>query len=327
MNKKRITAYIVSFLVTFIFLVYFLLNLDWVLLSSILAKLRWGWLGLAILTYLVNILLRAMRFQSLIYSRPVQLRQLIPISAIHNLLMYLMPAKTGDISYIMLVKDRLNLPLTEGTATLLAVRFYDFSVITVVLAGILPIIRNDIPEWVLQPARIFLLAASLGIAGVITFLAISSTKKLRGRYKNPVVNRLVAGWNNLIAGLVEIRNSRSSLRIALLTSGIWLCIYTNNFLIGRSLGADISYVHIAVISIVMVPLTLLPLQGFANVGTHEIGWASVLVAFGYTYDTALAISVGSHFLLLASIVVSAGIVSLIAYAVTRNRQNIIQEND
>jgi uncharacterized membrane protein YbhN (UPF0104 family) len=62
----------------------------------------------------------------------------------------------------------------------------------------------------------------------------------------------------------------------------------------------------------MVPLTLLPLQGFANIGTHEIGWASVLIAFGYPYKTALAIAVGSHFVLLVSVLLVGGISFLMA---------------
>jgi uncharacterized membrane protein YbhN (UPF0104 family) len=73
------------------------------------------------------------------------------------------------------------------------------------------------------------------------------------------------------------------------------------------MGLPVAFYHIAIISMVMIPLTLLPLQGFANLGTHEIGWTSVLVAFDYPYKTALAIAAGSHFVLLLSVLVSGGL--------------------
>jgi hypothetical protein len=73
------------------------------------------------------------------------------------------------------------------------------------------------------------------------------------------------------------------------------------------MGLPVAFYHIAIISMVMIPLTLLPLQGFANIGTHEIGWTSVLVAFNYPYKTALAIAAGSHFVLLISVLISSGL--------------------
>ncbi len=73
------------------------------------------------------------------------------------------------------------------------------------------------------------------------------------------------------------------------------------------MGLPVAFYHIAIISIVMIPLTLLPLQGFANIGTHEVGWTSVLVAFDYPYKTALAIAAGSHFVLLLSVLVGGGL--------------------
>jgi uncharacterized membrane protein YbhN (UPF0104 family) len=41
-------------------------------------------------------------------------------------------------------------------------------------------------------------------------------------------------------------------------------------------------------------MTLLPIQGFANLGTHEIGWAAAFTLFGYSKAAALNIAVSSH---------------------------------
>ncbi len=307
MKKRQLLVYIASAVLSIAFLAYLLLNLDWETLRAAFSDVRWGWLVLAFLAYFVNIFLRALRFKNLIYSRPVRWIELVPVSALHNLFMYLMPAKTGDVSYIFLAKNRLNVSLSEGTATLLAARFYDFSVVAFILACILPFSRSGMPDWIFRSAIFFCLIVLTGALGVFLFLKLSKPGSRKLNPTNPLFLRVLNAWDRFIAGLREIQSNGANLRVALITLGIWLCLYSNFYFIAQSIGTPITFYHISIISIVMVPLTLLPLQGFANIGTHEIGWASVLVAFDYPYDTALAIAVGSHFVLLLSVLLAGGL--------------------
>lgn len=313
MNKRNIFIYILSTVLSIIFLAYILINLDWNVLSTAFSDIQWGWLGLSFLAYLVNIILRAVRFSNLIYSRPVTWTELVPVSALHNILTYLMPAKTGELGYIFLAKNRLKLPLVEGTATLLAARFYDFSVVALIMALLLPFSKDVMPAWIFQSAIIFCALILVGAIGILAFLRFSkpsmeSVSLLTEHQKRASgLQKIRRAWNKFIAGLREIQSHGAHGKVALLTAGIWLCIYANFYFAAQSMGLPIAFYHIAIISMVMIPLTLLPLQGFANIGTHEIGWTSVLVAFNYPYETALAIAAGSHFILLLSVLISGGV--------------------
>ena len=308
MKNRNLLLYIISGILSAVLLAYLLLNLDWEILRVAFSDLHWGWLGMAFLAYLLNIFLRALRFTNLIYSRPVKWIELVPVSALHNILMYLMPAKTGDVAYIFLAKDRLDLSLTEGTATLLAARYYDFSVVALVLAILLPFSKKDMPVWIFESSVIFCLLILLGTIGILLFLRFSKPATDNQPVgEKTLITRIRAAWTKFIAGLREIQNHGAHGRVALLTAGIWLCVYSNFYFATRSMGLPVAFYHIAIISIVMIPLTLLPLQGFANIGTHEVGWTSVLVAFGYPYKTALAIAAGSHLVLLFSVLISGGV--------------------
>ncbi|HNO83342.1 MAG TPA: lysylphosphatidylglycerol synthase transmembrane domain-containing protein [Anaerolineales bacterium] len=307
MKNRNLLLYVISGILSAVLLAYLLLNLDWEILRVAFSDLHWGWLGMAFLAYLLNIFLRALRFTNLIYSRPVKWIELVPVSALHNILMYLMPAKTGDVAYIFLAKDRLDLSLTEGTATLLAARYYDFSVVALVLAILLPFSKKDMPVWIFESSVIFCLLILLGTIGILLFLRFSKPATDNQPVgEKTLLTRIRAAWTKFIAGLREIQNHGAHGRVALLTAGIWLCVYSNFYFATRSMGLPVAFYHIAIISIVMIPLTLLPLQGFANIGTHEVGWTSVLVAFGYPYKTALAIAAGSHLVLLFSVLISGG---------------------
>jgi uncharacterized membrane protein YbhN (UPF0104 family) len=311
MKNRNLLIYIISGILTIAMLAYLLLNLDWEILRVAFSDIRWGWLGMALLAYLVNILLRALRFTNLIYSRPVKWIELIPVSALHNILMYLMPAKTGDVTYIFIAKNRLDLSLTEGTATLLAARYYDFSVVALALAILLPFSRSAMPDWIFESSVIFCLLILLGTVGIFIFLRFSKPKlTVQPSAEKNLLSRIRAAWDKFIAGLREIQSHGVHGRVALITLGIWLCVYSNFYFATKSMGLPVEFYQIAIISIVMIPLTLLPLQGFANIGTHEVGWTSVLVAFDYPYKTALAIAAGSHFVLLLSVLIGGGLAFL-----------------
>ncbi len=308
MNKRNVIIYILSAILTAACLWYMFAKLDWETLRAAFQEFHWGWLGLALLAYLVNIFLRALRFTQLIYSKPVKWIDLVPVSALHNIFMYIMPAKTGDVTYVFIAKNRLDVSLTEGTATLLAARFYDFSVVAFFIAILLPFSRNEMPAWIFNSAIIFCGLILAFTVAVLLFLKFS--KPAAHAEEEPtsasLLQRIRRAWNKFIAGLREIQEHGAHFKVALITAGIWLCIYSNFYFATQSMGMPITFYTIAIISIVMIPLTLLPLQGFANVGTHEIGWTSVLVAFNYPYETALAIATGSHFILLVSVLVSGG---------------------
>ncbi len=325
MNKNRVLIYIVSAVLSVLFLAYVLLKLDWEILRVAFSNIRWGWLGLAFAVYLINILLRAMRFRYLIYSRRVKWLELIPVSALHNILMYLMPAKTGDVTYILIAKNRLDVSLTEGTATLLAARMYDFSIVALILAALLPFSKDEMPGWIFRSAALFCLLILIGALGIFAFLKFSKPSGMDSKKQERVsagslqklLIRLRTAWDKFILGLREIQEHGAHGKVALLTAGVWLCVYSNFYFAAQSMGLPITFYHIAIISIVMIPLTLLPLQGFANIGTHEVGWTSVLVAFNYPYETALAIAAGSHFVLLLSVLLSGGLAFFGAQIITK----------
>ena len=54
MNKSRTFVYILSAILSIIFLVYVLFNLNWEILRSAFSDIRWGWLGLAFAAYLLT---------------------------------------------------------------------------------------------------------------------------------------------------------------------------------------------------------------------------------------------------------------------------------
>ena len=66
------------------------------------------------------------------------------------------------------------------------------------------------------------------------------------------------------------------------------------FSIISSLGFHITLIQVVVVTLVMIPFTFVPLQGFANLGTYEISVVLAFSLYGVSTENALNIAVGSH---------------------------------
>ncbi|NJN43719.1 MAG: flippase-like domain-containing protein [Anaerolineae bacterium] len=216
-----------------------------------------------------------------------------------------MPAKSGEISYPILLKKNLGLSFISGTAILVAARFFDFATIALFIPPVLMIFWGELSPWLRIGAILFSLTVFL--TGLLAIKYIRHSDKVSWFQmsaeplpSNPSIWKRGRGLiGQLLNELHSIDNEHQYWRLWLLTIGIWLCVQTNFYLIILSLGYQMTFFQSLWYPIIMVPMTLLPLQGFANLGTHEIGWIAAFTLFNSPTDVALSIAVNSHILLLA----------------------------
>ena len=225
--------------------------------------------------------------------------------------LYLLPAKSGELSYPLLLNRRLQVSLVESTATLITARFFDFATIALFLPLVLAALWERLPTGMIVASLIFCGLVYVAVGGLLWFLRHREPgeeptyheQEARHRW----LGRLILAQRNLVKGLRLIDQRGQYLRLVFLTTGIWLCVYANFYFIVLSMGYRLSYFEVIVVSIIMVPLTLLPIQGIANLGTHEAGWVAALALFGEPPEIALAIAVGSHTILLVFVLLLGGL--------------------
>jgi uncharacterized protein (TIRG00374 family) len=285
-------------------------KLDWEATLTILMNVQWSWLGLAFAIYIFNYILRTSRFQALIYTQKAPFLKLMGVTSLYGMFNYLLPAKTGELSYIVLLNRRMHISLVETTSTLLASRYLDFAAIAVILPLILIEFWIALPLWLIYSSLGFCI--SMVIFTIILYWLGRRRIEPTDRRENKRASWMAKIWKvliDLLDGLITIYKRGNLLRLMVITIGIWMCVYTSFYLIALSLGYSMSYYQAVVISIIMIPMTLLPFQGFANLGTHEIGWVAAFAIFGEPESMALTIAFGSHVILLAFVLI-LGICSL-----------------
>jgi uncharacterized protein (TIRG00374 family) len=317
--KKK--ANLIGLLFSLLVIGYVIAKLDWQTVQKILSQIDLLWLAAAFGIYLLNYALRSLRFQMLLNLKAIPFQHLLGVTNLYGMYLYLMPAKSGELSYPILLKNRLNVPLPESTATLIAARFFDFATVALFLPAVLITFWNQIHPWVRVGALLFIGSVFLFGSVILWFVrrpfGIKRFPQTKPDKKFPLVIRLWHGLAKLIDSLQAIDQRRQYWRLWLLTIAIWICVQTNFYFIVLSLGESLNFLQMIVVSIIMVPMTLLPIQGFANLGTHEIGWTAAFALFGYPESTALNIAVSSHIVLLLFVLLlgSSGVILMSKKAV------------
>jgi uncharacterized protein (TIRG00374 family) len=317
-RSSRLPVY-VSVLLTLCSLVIVYLMLDWPSMIRLLRGVSWGWGFTALTFFVLGHVLRAIRFR-LIMPGDLAFNRLLGVTFLHGMYNYLMPARLGELSFPFLLVRQSNVTLASSAAALLMSRFYDLFVVALVLPIVLAIFRSELPAWLHVVSLISCLLMYLVAGGVYV---IQHTAMMNG-WVDRAVDRFRAGrlsWFVRYTSLLtySLRQCRSLLihtLLLLLTIGIWLCVYANLYFIVAALRHSLTYSQVIVISLVLVPLTLFPLQGIAGVGTHEAGWVAALALFDQPASIALALAVGSHVLLLAYVLI-LGLIGLLVISSTR----------
>lgn len=301
-RKSKIPV-MLSIIFSLLVIVYVLYQLDWHAVKSIFVGLRWSWVVLAFGVYIINYILRTWRLQTLMPVEKVPFYQLFGLTGLYGMYNYILPLGSGELTLVALLKYRLKVSVTDGVASLIAARYFDFSAIALMLTVVLLLNWVSFPTWIIYISIAFCsLVVLLNL--VVACLLIRSSM-----FSWKISRRQWVGWGKklqdaligLRTGLIRIYQKKAHFRLLLITLAIWVCVYTNYYLIVIGMGYKITYFQIVVVSIIMIPMTILPIQGFANFGTHEIGWVVAFSLFGQPRDVALSIAFSSHIILLFSV--------------------------
>jgi uncharacterized membrane protein YbhN (UPF0104 family) len=208
----------------------------------------------------------------------------------HNFFNNLLPLRTGEATFPLLLRQHFNIEITRGTAALLSFRTFDLSVLLVMglfimLSGFQ--LTNNLPLLV-----ILLLATTL----MVTLIPFLLRHILRSK------PRLATQCALIRAGLPD---SKASLfRLTIWTISIWsVKLIGYGFILQAFL-------------LTTLPLSLLaalggelgsgiPLYTPAAIGGFEGGVLAVLLPAGITSSAALTAAVNLHLFLLAATLISA----------------------
>ena len=238
---------------------------------------------LALATHVGVYCLRAWRFRLLIpaETRPGYRRVLV-LSAAHNMASYLLPAKTGEASWVVYLKAQCGVRASAGLASLVVARMLDGAVLCSALAlsclylGLSG--KYDHLEF-LGPVG----ASLVGLMAIFALFAVRGdwlVKLITAIFRFARLHRWSLGekfLKNLYQVALALRDAGGGGRLylaTLLTIPIWAGVFAFYHVLSQAMDLPdtLTYLETVFGSSLAVMANLLPVNGMAGLGTQETGW-------------------------------------------------------
>lgn len=262
------------------------------------------YLGAGFVLYACSYFFRAVRFW-LLLNGGVSLGDLCQIVCVHNMMNNLLPARTGELSYVYLLKRLHARPVGEGVATLVVARVFDAIVIIFLLftAGFfvqgIPAVANDFLWIIFLLLLIFMILLIVlvpfgrrvmqAIEKLLNYCRLTTTKlgdySLRKGYEVVDSFERIDVWKRVIPIFIV------SVSTGLVSFGALYLI-----LLGMDISLPIQNVIFGAAFILLA--SVLPIHGIAGFGTTEAIWTLVYIPLGMTLNDAIISGFGYHIIVL-----------------------------
>ena len=208
---------------------------------------------------------------------------------------FLLPFKLGELSFPLMMKRALTMPISEAAGILILCRLLDLGVVAAIILFT--------AAWLLDPLVIGwspILISLLGLTALIgSFILPDRLPWLRLLTKRwPSVNK-IAG--ELSSGADRMRPTRQRIPVIVLTLAIWTAHAAIAWLVVVAVGADFGFFATAMASASSNLAFALPITGIAGLGPPQAAWATMLNLAGYDWAPSIASALLCHGLLLATI--------------------------
>jgi len=145
--------------------------------------------------YLFFVMMKTIRFRWIL-NLSLPLRRFFPIIALHTFWTNILPMRTGDVSYIYLLKSREQVSGTKSVASLMVVSVLDILLQLLLIVGIAWYFKHRLASKISY--TFFLLIPSLGI---LALLSVISTSLLFPKRCAIIIERIVLVFQRFISTL------------------------------------------------------------------------------------------------------------------------------
>ncbi|MBL7160296.1 MAG: flippase-like domain-containing protein [Candidatus Aenigmarchaeota archaeon] len=288
--------------------IYLLLNIDLPKVADILLRTSILFFSVAIVITLVDIVLKAFKWQLIFnsYSIPVKFSRFLSSWIVGLSLSMITPGKVGDFAKAYYLRDKA--PLGKGLTTVMADRIIDLLTLFV-----LAIIGLSIFATMYTQDNALLITTYALFAAFVLVIIIFSKKSIASAILRPFYRRLVPEkkkeklksiYNDFYAGIGLILGKKKLLTVVvLITFLIWFGTIMVIYFISLSLGFEIPLHFLLIVIPIITLLEALPIS-FSGVGTRD---ATMIFFFGFIGISAEAsVSISLLYLLTSYIFVFIG---------------------
>ncbi len=334
-NRLRIKKYLARLFpvgVGLILILWLLSQVDVDEAARIIRQLPPSLLLLGMASYFAGFLLRALRFR-LLLSRDQPLRHLVPIVLVHYAALNIIPARLGELSYIILLKQVNQVSTGLSVSNLLVARVFDQ--MTISLLFLISTAFLDFSSPWLNTLTLIVSAVLLATCVLLALLFAYKTRyvqwfqalvRLLKLERFRLTQKIARELGEVVNALATLQFTANLITVFAVSCGIWVCIFATNYFMLHAFQVRLSYQEIVFTSTCIIMMRLLPLQLVSGFGIHETTWVFLAEALNVPRQFAITAAFGSHiiatlFLLCFGLCGLIRIYSLLDFSILRSRRH------
>ena len=281
-------------------------------LTNTLMKISLVALIFGFILYFLGYLFRIIRFK-IILNKQVPFLQLFKIVALHNFFTQVLPARSGEISFIYMLKKR-GFSWSESTASLFLVRFFDLLAVGIIfLFGLLFIQLNGSIKNIYWGLVLFFL-----IFTILFLIYFKLNRKLIGffikflhlvRIRGEKIIKFIEEANEEVYNF--LKKPKKFILSLFLSLVLWITLFILPYYVISLFGINIGFFTALVALSLTLLLALVPIQSFLNLGTYEGIWALVFMLVGVDKELAITSGISFHFVFIFYFIIFALLVLII----------------
>ena len=269
--------------------------------------------------YFANNFFKALRFRVMLGDFKIPFLDLYTITSYHNFFNQILPARTGELTYIYYLKKIGKADVSKGLHALVVTRIFDFIVISgiFICSAMMYFGKRTSPAMIAAGALFFIVSVvtlfNLKWLVVVCGRLIHLAAEKLGMRRRPVVDKIIGKIDSVTDEFSSFKTGRFVPMLALTSLCTWLTLYFLFYLTIRAFGIDIGIIQSVVGSTGGVLMNVLPINSFGSFGTMEAGWTGGFILAGMKEHDAIFTGFGYHFI---SFFASA-LIALICYLVMK----------
>jgi uncharacterized protein (TIRG00374 family) len=217
----------------------------------------------------------------------------------------ILPARTGEVSYVYLSKKLHNVPTGEGIATLMMARVFDFITISLIFF-VSAIFIQDLPDIT---GKIIWVIVGLLVLVLLFFLALVFFGEIFVDMIRKVANRINALQFSLVQYLLrkgdetvqsfKLMKSKKLFGWVFITSMmLWCSQYSMLYILANAMNISLAFWCMIFALTFVFFTTILPIQSIGGFGIIEGGWALGFMVMGISKNVAIASGFSIHIIIL-----------------------------
>ena len=251
--------------------------------------------------YIVMNIFRALRFNFFLENK-IGFKRFLKIVFLYNFWNQVMPFRSGELSYLYLVKKNKKVLIGENLASLVAARVFDLLVITLfALAGMFFVFKKGAPAfdinsglWLGVGLVIFIFVSVIFLNKKIGVFFDFFLKKI-GLLRFKIFSFLLERLKETLGAFSTIKSVKRFFVFLGYSACIWLVDFFVIWSMSFAAGIEVTFWQAIVsTSFLLLTIFILPFQTPVNLGTYEGSLTLVYLFFGFEKNIAVSAGLLIH---------------------------------